>query len=93
MSNALNDLFYYFGYRCHDYDVPNINTRCNFNFVSADIVFKDHSLPEEIADELRKKWSQGITFFHPQLINSSYSWDIFQEYENTENSFIGWENE
>lgn len=93
MSNALNDLFYYFGYRCHDYGVPDINTRCNFNFVSADIVFKDHSLPEEIADEIRKKWSQGITFFHPQLINSSYSWDIFQEYENTENTFIGWENE
>lgn len=93
MASALNDLFYYFGYRCHDYAVPNINTRCNFNFVAADIVFKDHSLPEDIANEIKNKWSQGITFFHPQLVGGTLSWDIHQEYENTENTFIAWENE
>lgn len=93
MLNSLYDLFYYFGYRCHDYEVPNVNTRCNFNFVQADIVYNDHDIPEDIANEIANKWKQGITFFHENVISGYANFDIKQEYENTENTFIAWEEE
>lgn len=91
MANALYDLFYYFGYKCHDYKIPNVNTRGNFNFVQADIVFGRYCFPDDIANEIKNKWNQGITFFHKKP--SANQWDVAQEYENLENNLIEWLSE
>ena len=50
----------------------------------ADIVYDEFSFNEDIADDIRNKWKEGVTFFHK--VNNE--WDIEQEYENFEVSLI-----
>ena len=83
---ALWDLFHFFGYKTNEYKIPNVKTRCNFNFVQAEIVFDEFNFNEDIANEIMEKWSQGVTFFHKQ--NESVKYDIEQQYENFETSLL-----
>ena len=85
MEDALWDLFHYFGYKCNYYGIPNINTRCNFNFVQGDVIMKNYTFNDDIANEIMKKWKEGITFFHKRANNT---WDIDQEKENFENALL-----
>ena len=85
LINAIWDLFHYFGYKCNRYGLPSIDTRCNFNFVQGQMVLKDYTFNEDIADEITRKWAEGITFMH---LNSG-SYDFEQVYENIENSLLG----
>lgn len=84
MKNAMWDLFYYCGYATHEQKIPDVTTRLYFNYVQADIVFDEFSFNEDIADDIRNKWKEGVTFFHK--VNNE--WDIEQEYENFEVSLI-----
>lgn len=84
MKNAMWDLFHYCGYATHEQKIPDVTTRLYFNYVQAEIVFKEFSFDEDIADDIRNKWKQGVTFFHK--VNDEY--DIDQEYENFEVSLI-----
>ena len=89
MENAVWDLFHYCGYSTYEQKVPQIDTRMYFNFVQADIVFDDYSFNEDIAEDIKNRWKQGVTFFH-KVKNSSnvYYYDIDQEYENFEVSLL-----
>lgn len=84
MKNAMWDLFHYCGYATHEQKIPNVNTRLYFNFVQGDIILKDFTFNEVIANDITAKWKQGITFMH--LVNSTY--DFEQEYENFESSLL-----
>lgn len=84
LKNALWDLFHYFGYRCNEYKIPEINTRCNFNFIQAQIEYKEYNFNDDIAQDIKEKWSTGITFLH----NFNNTWDFNQRYENWEVSLI-----
>ena len=84
MKNALWDLFHYYGYKCQYYGIPNINSRCNFNFVQGEVILKNYTFNDDIASEIVKKWKEGITFFHKR--NNTY--DIEQEYENFETNLL-----
>ena len=84
MKQAMWDLFYYCGYATHEQKIPNVTTRLYFNFVQADIVFDEFTFNEDIADDIRNKWKEGVTFFH----KVDNEWDIEQEYENFEVSLI-----
>lgn len=86
LENALWDLFHYFGYKCNDYKIPIINSRCNFNFVQGEVILCDYTFNEEIANEITNKWKEGITFMHWDSGTSSY--DLYQEYENFENNLL-----
>ena len=84
MKMAMWDLFHYCGYATHEQKVPNVKTRLYFNFVQADIVYDEFTFNEDIADDIKNKWKQGVTFFH----KVSGDYDIDQEYENFEVSLI-----
>ena len=86
LRNALWDLFHFFGYKTNEYKIPVVNTRCNFNFIQAEIVFDEFNFNEDIANEIMEKWSQGVTFFHKQ--NETVKYDIEQQYENFETSLL-----
>lgn len=85
LKNALWDLFHYFGYRCNEYKIPQTNTRCNFNFIQADIVFKDFTFNDDVARDIIAKWNEGVTFMH---YDNSLGYDFNQEYENFETNIL-----
>ena len=84
MKNAMWDLFHYCGYATHEQKVPDVTTRLYFNFVQGDIVFEEFTFGEDVADDIKNKWKQGVTFFH----KVSGEYDIEQQYENFEVSLI-----
>ena len=84
MKQAMWDLFHYCGYATHEQKVPDVTTRLYFNYVQADIVYEEFSFDEDIADDIKNKWKQGVTFFH----KVSGEYDIEQQYENFEVSLI-----
>ena len=84
MKNALWDLFHYCGYATYEQKAPEVDTRLYFNFVQADIQFKEYNFNKDIAEDIKQKWSEGITFFHK--VNNT--WDLDQVYENFETSLM-----
>lgn len=84
MKQAMWDLFYYCGYATHEQKIPNVTTRLYFNFVQAEIVYDEFTFNEDIADDIKNKWKEGVTFFH----KVDDEWDIEQQYENFEVSLI-----
>lgn len=88
MTDALWNLFHYFGYATHEYKVPSVTSRLYFNYVCADIVFKEYRFNDDIAEEIKSKWKQGVTFFHKVMDGTTATWDIEQEYENFETSVL-----
>ena len=71
MKEALYNLFYFCGYNTYMY-APSpsdlwdlVHSRQLFNFIQADIELYDPSqFNEDIANEIIKKWGEGITFVH-----------------------------
>ena len=92
--DALDDLFYYYGYKVNKMGIPQTNTRCWFNYVQADIFIKNAiNVDDNLLDLIREKFSQGVTFLHlTTLINSDARFDFEQEKENTETSILDWLN-
>lgn len=84
MKKAMWDLFHYCGYATNEQKVPQTNTRLYFNFIQADIEYDEYSFNQDIADDIKEKWAQGITFFHK--VDGNY--DLDQEYENFEVSLL-----
>lgn len=84
MKKALWDLFFYCGYATHEQKVPSVYTRYRFNFVQAEIEYNSYSFNDDIAQDIKEKWSNGITFLH----NVSNVWDFDQKYENWEVSLM-----
>lgn len=84
MKQAMWDLFHYCGYATHEQKIPDITTRLYFNFVQAEIVFSQYKFNEDIAEDIKNKWNEGITFIH----KVSGSYDLDQQYENFETSLM-----
>lgn len=84
MKNAMWDLFHYCGYATNEQKVPHTDTRLYFNFIQADVVFDDYTFNDDIAEDIKNRWAQGVTFFHK--VDGGY--DIDQEYENFEVSIL-----
>ena len=83
MEKALDDLFYYFGYADNVYGKPYIDTRVWFNFLQCDLNCDTwDNIPEDIREEIKNKFAEGVTFFHCNTINNVKTWDIAQEKEN-----------
>lgn len=89
---ALDDLFYYYGYKVNKMGIPETNTRCWFNYVQADLFITDAiNVDDNILNLIRDKFSQGVTFLHlTTLIDAAPAFDFAQEKENTETSIIDW---
>ena len=81
MYNALNDLFYYTGYATNEMKIPNMHTRYYFDFVAMnpDIV-NVCNLSEEIIEDIKTRWSNGITIMHGEY----NQWNMAQDKENWE---------
>ena len=85
METLLYDLFYFTGYLFNTLGVPDTTSRSRFNFVCAEIILKKvPNLSEEIINDIKARYSIGITFLHK--FNGSYDFD--QIYENWENSIL-----
>lgn len=85
MQEELNKLFYYCGYASNVTKIPDFDSRMNFNYVQAKIVFYEEKYNEDIMKDIKDRFSVGITFLHPyDLSNEIY--DFEQKYENIEYS-------
>ena len=89
MRKCLFDLFYYCGYIANYRGIPETSSRIWFNFVQADAIFSnEQNFSQELVEELRKKYLDGITYLHkvsvPTTSGSVISWDFEQRYENYE---------
>lgn len=81
MEKILDDLFYYGGYIINEQRLPNISSRYWFNYLEADLVIdKTNNLTNEIIEDIKEKFSQGVTFLHYQF----NKFDFEQEMENIE---------
>lgn len=83
MENAMFNFFYLFGYATQEYKAPSVNTRSIFNFVQAEIQYETYNFNDDIAEDIRQKWKEGIFFIH--YYNSTY--DFSFKYENWETNF------
>ena len=91
MKKCVCDLFYYCGYIANIQDIPDTTSRLWFNFVQADPVFKyEQNFPQELIEELKKRYNEGITFLHAVPIYDAdeddyvKNWDFEQTKENWE---------
>lgn len=81
MLAILDDIFYYGGYIVNEQMIPNISSRYWFNFVQASLIINDSSnLTNEIEDDIKEKFEQGVTFLHYK----KNKFDFSQEMENIE---------
>lgn len=81
MTDALSDIFHYAGYAVNEQYKPQIDTRYWFNFLQADLVITwTQNLSKEIIELIKKKFSEGVTFFHCH----GSQWDLAQSKENIE---------
>ena len=80
IKTVINNLFFYCGYATNEQKVPAVDSRIRFNFCQAEIEFKQYAFNEEIAEDIKNKWAEGITFLH----KLGSAWDFDQKYENWE---------
>lgn len=89
MKKCLSDLFHYTGYIANYQGIPDTTSRTWFNFVQAEIVLEyEQNFPQELIEELKAKYREGITFLHPNVITNNFVWDFEQKYENFETLFF-----
>lgn len=93
IEDILFDLFYYFGYIANKQGTPDTQSRVWFNFVQADIIIDliaegTINLPQDLLDEVIKKYREGVTYLHRNRIEIdnvlTNVWDFEQQYENWE---------
>ena len=89
MKQNLENLFYYTGYIANIQGIPDTTSRMWFNFVQAEVIFNyEQNFSQELVEELKKKYLEGITFLHKVITTESGSsvnnWDFEQQYENWE---------
>lgn len=76
MKQVMLDLFYYCGYKSNEQKVPNVLTRYYFNYLEADLVITDsENLPENIEEDIKEKFSRGVTFLHYRSIGFNFAQD------------------
>ncbi len=87
VRNALWKLFFYTGYKCDEYAVPNLDTRYWFNYIECEPQFNSttkSAVYNDYIDEIKQRFALGVTVLHHQ----DNTWDFDQEHENWETSCL-----
>lgn len=87
VRKLLLDLFYYYGYKCSEIKMPNLNTRKYFNFIQCEADIKENQsilIKEEYYNLLVELYNKGVTLFH----NYNGHYDIEQVKDNTERNLL-----
>ena len=86
ISEALFDLFHYFGYACNDTGIPDIKSRYYFNYLQADAdIEADGNVPAIFVEEAVARIAEGVTVIHKPLAQlGKYE----TTYENWETSIL-----
>ena len=89
MQDLLKKTFYYLGYKCNRYAIPETNTRESFNYLACNPVFNIFSknFTSEIENQLELLFKNGVTFIHHRVDTGlviDYGWDLEQTSENLE---------
>ena len=96
MENLLFKLFFYTGYKCNI--IGNIeyyiHSRYYFNFIQAELhlINVNKLIPNDLIEEFKNKFKEGVSFFHNRSLISSNSLDkgynIIQDLENWETELV-----
>ena len=88
-KNRIALLFHYCGYKAEYLGIPNLNSRLRFNYIQADIdisetaqAFLSSNFNNEIIDNYKGKWAEGITIMH----HFRNKWNFEQDLENWESA-------
>lgn len=87
VRKLLLDLFYYYGYKCNEIKMPDLNTRKYFNFIQCEADIKEYQsilIKEEYYNLLVELYNKGVTLFH----NYNGHYDIEQVKDNTERNLL-----
>lgn len=87
VRKLLLDLFYYYGYKCNEIKMPDLNTRKYFNFIQCEADIKEYKsilIKEEYYNMLIEAYNKGVTLFH----NYNGHYDIEQVKDNTERNLL-----
>ena len=87
VRKLLLDLFYYYGYKCNEIKMPDLNTRKYFNFIQCEADIKENQsilIKEEYYNLLVELYNKGVTLFH----NYNGHYDIEQIKDNTERNLL-----
>lgn len=86
MRESLYDLFRYTGYATNVQKLPDLNSRCRYNFIQCEAKFlnEDEDVLKPYVDDIKSRYAAGVTVYH----NVDFTWDWDQVYENWENSII-----
>lgn len=86
-KNRIALLFHYCGYKAEYLGIPNLKSRLRFNYIQADIdisetaqAFLSNNFNNEIIDNYKGKWAEGITIMH----HFRNKWNFEQDLENWE---------
>lgn len=95
VREMLYDLFFFTGYATGEMKVPDLSTRLYFNFIQAEIVFRENraNIPQSLLDNIAERFASGVTNIHNHYNDSSDSylrmvWEFTQTYENWELSLL-----
>lgn len=80
MKESLYDLFRFTGYATNVQKLPDLNSRCRYNFVQCEAKFlnEDEDVLKPYVDDIKSRYSTGVTVYH----NVDFTWDWDQNYEN-----------
>ena len=86
MKESLYDLFRYTGYATNVQKLPDLTSRCRYNFIQCEAKFlnEDEDVLKIYIDDIKARYNAGVTVYH----NVNFTWDWTQDYENWENSII-----
>lgn len=92
-KDALNNLFYYCGYKHKKMGIPNTTSRTWFNFIQCKPVFEEEENSQPGApynkfwDDIKTRFMAGVTRYH--RVQETYDWS--QEKENWETFLIAFD--
>ncbi len=94
ITNMIDDLFYYYGYKVGTQGKPDTSSRHWFNFIQCNAKYsRDYwnRLPRYMLDELTRLFAYGVTRFHRDAEISNpvlvLGYDIDQKMENFETTY------
>lgn len=67
VKNNICDVFYYTGYAVNKQEIPNMFSRCNFNFIQCDPIFTTASTNKFIKpylEDIKLRFNLGVTVYH-----------------------------
>lgn len=75
MRDAVYHLFRLTGYACNDYDIPDFNSRCYYNYVQCSPVFDESqwNYGQDFLNDVKARFQIGVTVFHH--FRDKYNWN------------------